>query len=1121
MKISSYLRSLRKEGIHFRIVEGRLKCEAPKDLLTPERLSDIQNRKSEIIAFLSRVDLIENNAIPPIEVISREGDLPLSFAQQRAWFLEQLQPGCPMHNLPGGWWLRGPLNVKALRATFTEIIRRHEVLRSSFGEDDGRPKISIAPVSEFDISVEDLRVIPESERKAELMARIEGEIEKPFDIEKGPLLLARLYRTRDEEYALYFMKHHIIWDAWSVDIFMKELSEIYPAFAAGKPSPLADLPFQYADYGAWENKLLSGDTLSGDFDYWRNQLSGNLPVLEIPTDFLRPLAVTYYGTSDVIELPDVMLSGLRTLGRQEQSTLYMVVLAAIKILLCRYANQREVIVGCPIENTILPEIEPLIGFFVNMLVLRSRVDFRLSFRDFLRSVRKTCLDAFSHQSLPFEKIVNDLNLTRDASRTPIFQAIFLYQDATSRPASMGDVKLEQFNVPMGSSQTDVHFWLKQQRNVWMLGIDYSTDLFKAETVRRMLIHLRTLLEDVAHSPDKLIGQIDIMPKSESRQLLVSWNNTETDYPIDVCLHELFEAQAERTPNSVAVEIEDKMITYDKLNRRANKLAHHLQMLGVVPGTFVGIYAERSIEMVVGLMGILKSGGAYVPLDPNYPHDRLAFMLDDSQVPVLVTAGKELENLPEYAGKVVSINRDKGINNIESDVNLDSGVKPDNPAYVIYTSGSTGKPKGVVGLHRGAINRFNWMWRLYPFDENEICCQKTSLSFVDFVWELFGPLLQGIKTVIFPDDIVQDPIQLAQSLAANHVTRIHLVPSLLRAVLEASDNLQDQLSGLKIWITSGEEISADLAQRFREIMPHAKLINLYGSSEVSADVTCYEINDGMSNRRVPIGRPIDNTHVYILNSDLQPVPVGVHGELYVGGAGLAQGYLNRQNLTNKSFIDHPFREVGRLYKTGDLARYLLDGNIEYLGRIDHQIKIHGFRIELGEIETVLREHPAVHQAVVNAVNNGTAGPRLVAYIVFKRGEYLTVSEVRRYLRQQVPDYMVPGLVVEMDALPFTPNGKIDRKALPDPLEAGRPGSEFVPPKTSLENFVAGVWQNLLKVERVGRHDNFYELGGHSLLSIRVVAAIEKETGHRLNPRLMFFQTLEQISASVNSAMEAGS
>jgi amino acid adenylation domain-containing protein len=628
--------------------------------------------------------------------------------------------------------------------------------------------------------------------------------------------------------------------------------------------------------------------------------------------------------------------------------------------------------------------------------------------------------------------------------------------------------------------------------------EYNTDLFEVDTIRRMAGHLQTLLSGIIANPEQNLWELPLLTEAEKAQLL-EWNDTQTEYPLLQCIHELFEEQVERTPDAVAVVFENQKLTYRQLNERANQLAHHLQKLGVGPEVVVGICLERSLEMVIGLLGILKAGGAYLPLDPAYPQQRLAFMLSDAQVPVLLTQQRLGEKLPQQKAQVVYLDTDWDSSIArESQQNPTSGATVDNLAYMIYTSGSTGKPKGVLGLHRGAVNRFQWMWQTFPLTQEEVCCQKTSLNFVDSVWEIFGPLLQGVPTVIVCDRIVKNPQQFVETLERHNVTRLVLVPSLLRVLLDTESELQKRLPKLKLWITSGEALSIDLLQNFRQTMPESTLLNLYGSSEVSADVTCYSISpQDKTPARVPIGRPIANTQIHVLDKYLQPVPIGVPGELYISGAGLARGYLNQPEMTADRFISNLFIDFGNpkfsthLYKTGDLVRYLSDRNLEFLGRIDQQVKLRGFRIELGEIQAVLNQHPGVRETIVVPRENEPSQPQLVAYVVSHPQQTITVTELQRLLKEKLPDYMVPSAFVMLEALPLLPNGKVNYQALPIPDQA-RPELESVyqPPQTEIEQTIANIWQEVLHVDELGIHDNFFELGGHSLLLVQVHSKIQQ-------------------------------
>lgn len=794
----------------------------------------------------------------------------------------------------------------------------------------------------------------------------------------------------------------------------------------------------------------------------------------------------------------------------------MTLLAAFKVLLYKYTGQTDILVGSPIANRNRAEVESLIGFFVNVLVLRTNLSGDLSFQDLLARVKSTALEAYVHQDLPFEKLVEELQPSRDLSYNPLFQVMFVLQNLPKPNLSLSDISVTCEEGYNGTSKFDLTLFMEDSESGLVATCEYNTDLFNADTINRMLEHFQTLLSSIVSNPEQRISDLQLLTPSEVRQLLVEWNDTNTDYPQDKCIHQLFEAQVEKTPNAVALTFVDahsradrrvnQQLTYRELNNRANQLAHHLQKLGVKSEVLVGICIERSLEMVIGLLAILKAGGIYLPLDPTHPKERLAFILKDTQTTVLLTKQHLIEKLPEHEAQVVCLDSDLDIINQYSQDNPVNSSQANNLAYVIYTSGSTGQPKGVLGLHQGAINRFQWMWQNYPFVQGEICCQKTSLNFVDSVWEIFGPLLEGVTTVIIPDIVVKDPQEFVTTLFQNNVTRIVLVPSLLRLLLNTSDVLQLRLPKLRLWVSSGEPLSTELLMQFRQSLPDSTLLNLYGSSEVSADVTYYSISpQAPVSASVLIGRPIANTQIYILDANKRPVPVGVPGQIYVGGDGLARGYLNCPDLTAENFIPNPFGDnfAARLYQTGDLGRYLPNGEIEYIGRADYQVKVRGFRIELGEIEALINQHPAVRETVVVAREDVLNGQCLVGYLVTHQETTLSVHELRNFLKEKLPEYMIPSTFVVLDALPLLPNGKVDCRALKVP-ENLRPDltAVFQPPQSDIEKIIAQVWQKVLHLEKVGIHDNFFDLGGHSLLATQIVSQLCQDLHLELSLRCIF-------------------
>ncbi len=804
------------------------------------------------------------------------------------------------------------------------------------------------------------------------------------------------------------------------------------------------------------------------------------------------------------ELPKALSVALAELSRREGATLFMTLLAGFQTLLRRYTSGDAILVGSPIAGRNRAEIEPLIGLFINTLVLRGDLSGNPSFRTLLGRTREAALGAYSHQDLPFEKLVEELHLGRDMSRSPLFQVMFVLQNAPWEAAQLAGLEVTPMLIDSGTSKFDLTLFVREWGEALQAVVEYKTDLFEAETIRRMLGHFQTLLEGIVANPDQRLSDLPLLTSAERQQLLVDWNRTEVPYRRDQCLHQLIQEQVDCTPEAVAVVFEDKQLTYRQLNERANQLARYLLGLGVGPDTLVGICVDRSLDMVVGLLGILKAGGAYVPLDPEYPKERLAFMIEDAGVGVLLTQAHLAASLPTHQARVVRLDADWPRIPGEGAGNVTSSVRAEHLAYMIYTSGSTGRPKGAMNTHVAIVNRLLWMQDAYGLTPSDRVLQKTPFSFDVSVWEFFWPLLTGARLVLARSGGHKDGAYLANLIGQEKITTMHFVPSMLSVFLEQG-GLEASCASLKRVICSGEALSFELQQRFFSLLP-AELHNLYGPTEAAVDVTYWACERDSRLRTVPIGRPIANTQIYILDWNLHPVPIGVAGELHIGGIGLARGYHNRAELTAENFIPDPFRKEpgARLYKTGDLARYLPDGAIEYLGRLDHQVKIRGFRIELGEIESVLAGLPAVREVVVVAREDVAGDKRLVAYLTANGGEPPKDSELRGLFQAKLPEYMVPSAFVTLDRFPLTPNGKVDRKALPMP-DLARPELEnaFAAPRTPTEEVLARIWCEVLGLKQIGTRDNFFDLGGHSLLAVRLQSRVEKELGRKL-PLAAFFQ-----------------
>lgn len=1012
---------------------------------------------------------------------------PLSFAQQRLWLLHQLDPHSTAYNLSQAVRLKGALNPLLLEQSLNLVAQRHEALRTTFSVVDEQPVQVISPALPMPLTVIDLGHMSQVEQQSE----VQRWARQPFDLTQGPLLRVKLLRLAPAEHVLLITMHHIISDGWSMNNLLREIFTAYQAFLNNNSPTLPRLPIQYADYAIWQREWLQGDTLKTQLDYWKRQLNGAAPLLDLTLDYPRPATQDFRGARQRLTIPENIVEGLKLLCRQEEATLFMVLLAAFKTLLYRYTGQTDLIIGTPIANRNRSELEGLIGFFVNTLVLRSNLSGNPSFQNLVRRVRAVALDAYTHQDLPFEKLVEELQPPRSLSYNPLFQIMFILQNTPNQIPQLPNLAIQPVELEFVTAKFDLTLSITEENSALQGFIEYNTALFTKESITRITQHFQNLLQSVVANPKAPISQLNILTRAEQQQLLITWNDTHTNYPQNQCIHHLFETQAKHTPNAIALKYEDQLLTYQQLNSRANQLAHYLKNQGVGSETLVGICLERSIEMVIGLLGILKAGGAYLPLDPSYPKERLAYLLANSQAPVVLTRRQLVNKLPEVKANIICIDSDKECINRESYKNPITNVKSDNLAYVIYTSGSTGLPKGVLGTHKGALNRLTWMWKTYPFADKEICCQKTSLGFIDSLWEIFGPLLQGVPSVIIPDETLKDPYQFIKILETNNITRIGLVPSLLHVLLDSCHDLKARLSNLKIWISSGEILSEQLVVRFQTYMPNSILLNLYGMSEVSADSTWCDISQRKFLSRVPIGRPIANTQIYLLDAYLQPAPVGTPGELYIGGDGLARGYLNMPELTAQKFIPNPFsNQPGtRLYKTGDLARYLPDGNIEFIGRIDNQVKIRGVRVELEEIEAALKKHPAVQEAVVITQEDNQRNKRLIAYVVAHRQEAILDSNLYHYLKEKLPAYMLPVTFIPLDKIPLTPNGKTDRHALPTPDYTYSPtGTGYVPPRNPIEEILAGIWIKVLGISQVGIYDNFFELGGHSLLATQIITRI---------------------------------
>jgi amino acid adenylation domain-containing protein len=1000
-------------------------------------------------------------------------DYPLSAGQRRLWFLDHLEGG-GHYNENLSVRIQGKLDYGVVASALQEIFRRHQVMRSTFVVVNGEPVQRIAPLRAVDLPVIDLRGIPEPQREAEATRLAVEEARRPFELEKGPLWRFKILSLAECDSILLVITHHVAMDGWSAGIFWNEFGALYEAFRAGQPSPLPEPTIQYADYAVWQAKWQESEAAARQLAYWTRQLEGTPPLLELPADRPRPPIQMFQGACHFFTLPQALVAALKALSRSEEATFFMTLLGALQVLIARYTEKDNISIGTPIANRSHAEIEGLIGFFVNTLVLRGDLSGNPTFRELLGRIRRTTLEAYENQDLPFEKFVGTVRAERTQAYSPLFQVLLIHQNTPKPSFDVPGLLVSAFRFDFGISKFDLTLAVREEPDGLACMFEYNSDLFNADRVERMAEHLEVLLTGIVASPELPLSELPLLTERERRQLLLEWNATKSEYPAGACIHELFEAQARNAPDAVAVEFNDARLTYSELNQRSNQFARRLQALGVTPNVPVAVYVERSLEMVIALLGILKAGSAYLPLDLSFPADRIAFMLEDAQPRVLVTLEKLKAKLPPHTAEVICVD-EVGIEESGDQALASAGSQ--NLAYIIYTSGSTGKPKGVEICHRSVVNFLTSMRREPGLTAQDVVVSVTTPSFDIFGLELWLTLTTGAKVVLVSPETARDGAQMKALLQRCAATLMQATPSTWRLLLEAG---WEGDPNLKI-LCGGEAWSLQLAE---QLLPRcSSLWNMYGPTETTIWSAVFPVVQG---GRMLLGRPIANTQFYVVDAHLQLVPVGVPGELLISGDGVARGYWNRPELTASKFIADRFtgQADSRLYRTGDLVRYLPDGNLEFLGRIDQQVKIRGFRIELEEIETVLLTHPGVRQAVVVVREEGEK--YLAAYVVPAEGSSFTTSELRDHLKQSLPDYMVPTAWVSLPVLPLTPNGKLDRKALPAPTAEAAPplNGAYVSPDNETEQQVAAIWQDVLGVARVGRDDNFFDLGGHSLLMVRV-------------------------------------
>jgi amino acid adenylation domain-containing protein len=1035
------------------------------------------------------------NAEKPIPRRSGNGPVPLSLEQQRLWFFDQLEPGSPLYHMPIASRVRGALDPSALQQAIDVVVTRHEALRTRFVGQEAA--LTIDAPSPVPMRLIDLRQTPPAQREIEATCLLEAEAKRPFDLSRDLMVRATLVRLDEQDWIFFVLMHHIASDDWSWRVFCNEVATAYGAMVANRKVELPEPAIQYGDFAVWQKDWLRGNVLEKQLGYWRKQLAGAPPVLELPTDFPRPVSQTFRGACEWLKLSPALSEKLNALSQSGGFTPYMILLAAFQTLLHRYTGQEDIVVGSPVAGRNRASLEKVIGLFVNMLVLRTKVDGNPAFYELLHRTQTTVLEALANQELPFEKLVAELQPERSASYSPLIQVMFALQDELSDNLKLPGMDISQFPLDPGTAKFDLTFTIVKSGAMLNCCAEYNTDLFNASSVRRMLGHYEKIIESIAANPDQCLSDIPLLTDDEREQLLVERNNTAMDFPRGKCVHELFAEQAALTPKSMAVVFGQESLTYEELNWRANQLAHHLKFLGAGPDSLVAISMERSLEMMIALLGTLKAGAAYLPLDPAFPADRLRFMLDDSKASLLLTRSEEKERLGELPANVraICLDTDWRLISEEGDEELHPQMNPENLAYVIYTSGSTGWPKGVQIPHRAVVNFLHSMRREPGLTGADTLLAVTSISFDIAGLEMFLPLTVGARVVVASSAEIFDATKIKALIRNSGATVMQATPSFWQFLVE-SDWFGDRR--MKV-LCGGEALSRELEDKLLERA--GEVWNLYGPTETTIWSALWKVTPGTG--PISLGRPIANTQLYLLDAHLQPVPNGVPGELHIGGDGVARGYLNRPELTAEKFIKDPFSKDGRLYKTGDLMRYHADGTLECLGRNDFQIKLRGHRIDLGEIESVLRRYQNVCDAVVLLREDQPGQKRLVAYLQRTAHPSPDAGILQQFLKTKLPDYMIPSAFVVLERFPLTPNGKINRKAMPAPA-AERPESKhgFTPPRTLTEEALAKIWRELLRQEVIGIDDNFFESGGHSLLAMQLMARVRNEFKTELSLRNIF-------------------
>jgi len=1089
-----------------------------------KRLDSLSPEKRALLELLRKEKRQQNQQKQMISRMPDTNVYPLSQAQQRLWLMEQIEPGSSLYNIPSALQLKGILDVKALELALTVMLKRHEALRARFANLEGEPVQTIGPVVRFELPLTDLRNLPLQKREARSIEMAEEEIQRPFDLECGPLMRGSLIRLKEEEYVLLLTTHHIASDAWSRVVLTKEMIALYQEFSTGVSSSLPVQELQYVDYAHWQRELLQSDKMLKDVKYWKSTMAGVTPMLELPTDRTRPPVQTNRGARYSFIVPIEKVELLKDLGREEGTTLFMTLLAAFQVLLHGYSGQKDIIVGTAIANRTRQELENMIGFFVNTLVMRGDLSEEQTFLDLLQQIKEVALGAYEHQDLPFEKLVELIQPQRSLSYHPVFQVFFDMDNVPEDAIELQNLTIRPMEINHGTSKFDLSLYAREQHEGLYLTFEYSTDLFDSGTIERMGSHFQNLLCAITEAPEQLIGALPLHNQEEQEELFLTCKGQFQEVSDEICIHHLFEKQVSRTPDGVAVSFAERKLTYKELNEEANRLANALQKRGVKPGDLIAICVERSLEMVIGIFAIWKAGGVHIPLDPNYPKNRLAMMIEDTMPTLLLTQHHIMDNLPFFSGDVLVLDAHPKFYADEEVTPPEQVGKADQLAYITFTSGSTGRPKGVMATHHGPVNYLSFIKKVYQLEPSDIVLQLASTSFDASIRDLIGPLTAGAQVVIpCPQDIL-DFEYLLKLIEEKQITRVlSMVPTLLTNLTKTAVNLNWRNDRLKTILLSGEVLHTSVVAQATEVFRSATLVNQYGPTECTMTSSYYPLMALEPNAvAVPVGKPIFNTCFYLLNSSMRPVPIGLPGELYIGGKGVSNGYYKQHDLTNQKFVANPFADHNEmLYRTGDIMRLRSDGNFEFLGRQDSQVKLRGLRIELGEIESTLCRHVGVQNAVVILSEPHLGEQQLVAYYVSDSFESLSTSMLRQYLKEKLPEYMVPGTFVQLDRFPLTPNGKIDRKALSSLKGVGQKQvKEYLEPLTEMEEKLAQIWADVLKIDRVSMLDNFFELGGHSLLASQLIAKVRKEFQMDVPLKVLFessdvtsmAKTIEELQAS---------